>query len=63
MAQDPDLRIKDKIQELSRLKMEGRWTLKMEAWRLKMEAWSVCRLAVEDLHHLDEEQDPDPDPY
>jgi hypothetical protein len=25
-----------------------------------MEALRVCRLAVADLHHLDEEQDPDP---
>jgi hypothetical protein len=34
------------------------WTLKMEAWRLTMEA-----LRVADSHHLDAEQDPDPDPH
>ncbi len=25
-----------------------------------MEPWRVCRPVVADLHHLDEEQDPDP---
>jgi len=36
---------------------------KMEEWRLKMEAWRICRPGVQDTHHLDEEQNPDPDPY
>jgi hypothetical protein len=35
----------------------------MEAMRLKMETWRVCRQVIADSHHLDEEQDPDPDPY
>jgi hypothetical protein len=34
------IRIKVKIQELLRLKMEWK-AVKMEAWRLKMEAWRV----------------------
>jgi hypothetical protein len=38
------------------------WLLKMEGWRLKIEALKVCRPVVTDSHHLDEEQDPDPDP-
>jgi hypothetical protein len=56
------IRIKVKIQELSRLKKEPGWpwTLKMETWTLKMEAWRVCRLLVADSHQLHEEQDPDP---
>jgi hypothetical protein len=29
-------------------------------WRLEIEPWRVCRLVVADLHHFDEEQDPDP---
>ncbi len=28
--------------------------------RLKMEPRRVCRTVVADLHHFDEEQDPDP---
>jgi hypothetical protein len=44
--------------------MEPRGTveLKMEALRLKMEPWRVCRPVVADSQHIDEEQDPDPDP-
>ncbi len=44
--------------------------IKMEPWRalyapnrgmrLKMEPRRVCRPVVADLHHFDEEQDPDP---
>jgi len=45
-----------------RSKVDG-WRLKIEAWRLKMEAWSVFWSVVADSHHLDEEQDSDPDPY
>ncbi len=45
----------------------------MELWRVldahsrgvesQMEPWRVCRPVVADLHHLDEEQVPDPDPH
>jgi hypothetical protein len=35
----------------------------MEAWRLKMELWKVWRPVVANSHHLDEEQDPEPDPH
>ncbi len=31
----------------------------MEPWRLEMEPWKVSN-TVADLHHYDEEQDPDP---
>jgi hypothetical protein len=35
--------------------------LTVETWKLKMEpSWSVWRPVVADLHHFDEEQDPDP---
>jgi len=38
----------------------------MEPWRAvnaqKLEAWRVCRPVVADFNHLDEEQDPNPDP-
>ncbi len=37
--------------------VEARETLPVEAWRLKMETWRVCRSAVTDSHHFDEEQD------
>ncbi len=30
------------------------------SWRLRMEPWRICRPAVADSHHFDEEQDPDP---
>ncbi len=33
----------------------------MEARRLKMDAGRVCRPVVADSHHLEEEEDPDPD--
>ncbi len=32
----------------------------MKPWTLTMEAWSVWRRVIADLHHFDEEQDPDP---
>jgi hypothetical protein len=51
------IRIKVKNQELSRLNLEP-WTLKTEAWR-----GSKWRPIVADSHHLDEEQNPDPDPH
>jgi hypothetical protein len=35
----------------------------MEAWRLTNEPWRACRPVVADLHHFDEEQDPDPDSH
>jgi hypothetical protein len=53
----------------SKWSRDGPWSLIMDAWRLKMEACIVCRPVVANLHHLDEEQDPDPllreklDPY
>jgi hypothetical protein len=34
----------------------------MEALRIKIEAWKVYRPMAADSHHLDEEQNPDPDP-
>jgi hypothetical protein len=34
----------------------------MEAWRLKIESCRVYRTVVADSHHLDEEQDVDPEP-
>jgi hypothetical protein len=34
--------------------------LTMEAWRLTMEPWRVCIPVVAELHHCDQEQDPDP---
>jgi hypothetical protein len=35
-----------------------------EQWSLtKKETWRVCRPVVADMHHFDEEQGPDPDPY
>jgi hypothetical protein len=44
-----------KIQELLKLKMEA-WMLKMEAWRVRIPVVAVS-------HHLNEEQDPGPDPH
>ncbi len=32
----------------------------MEAWKLKMTPWRVCWSVVADSHHIDEEQDLDP---
>jgi hypothetical protein len=54
------IRIKVRIQKLSRLKIEP-WTLTKEAWswRLKMEPWVVYRPVVAQSHYYDEDQDPD----
>jgi hypothetical protein len=52
------IRIKVRIQKLSRLKIEPR-TLTKEAWRLKMEPWKVYRPVVAQSHYYDEDQDPD----
>jgi hypothetical protein len=52
------IRIKVRIQKLSRLKIEP-WTLTKEAWRLKMEPWRVYRPVVAQSHYYDEDQDPD----
>jgi hypothetical protein len=52
------IRTEVKIQRLQRLKMEL-WTLTIEAWRIKMEPWGACGPMVDDLHHFDEEQEPD----
>jgi hypothetical protein len=41
----------------------GPWKLIMEERRLKMESGKVFRPVVADLHYLDEEQDPGPDPH
>ncbi len=51
-------RIKDKIKELWRLKMERGWpwTLTIEARRPKMKLWIICIPVVADLNHCDEEQ-------
>jgi hypothetical protein len=48
------IRIKVKIQKLSRLKIEP-WTLTKEAWRLKMEPWRVYRPVVAQSHYYDED--------
>jgi hypothetical protein len=40
--------------------MEGHGRLQ---WGLKMRRAGSCRPMVADLHHCDEEQDPDPDPH
>jgi hypothetical protein len=57
------IRIKVKIQKLLMPQMESRGGAigahngGLEA---KMKPWRVCRQVVEDSHHFEEEQDPDP---
>ncbi len=34
--------------------------LTLVSWRFTMEVWRVCRPVIADLHHFDEEPDPDP---
>jgi hypothetical protein len=54
------IRIKVKILEPERLKMEPGRAVDAHngGVKFKMEAWRVCRLLVADSHHFDEGQDP-----
>ncbi len=52
------IRINVKFHKLFEAQIEP-WMLTMKAWMLKMEPSRVCRPAVADSNHFDEEQDPD----
>jgi hypothetical protein len=50
---DPHLRQNPGAEESQNGAIEG-------PWRLKMVPWRICITVVADMHHFDEEPDPDP---